>query len=201
MTEAITRRRLLRLKGRSGGDSRPFAYLPVELLTSPAVRTLPHVAHRVLVSLAAQFGGARNGSLTFTRRTARSHGICDPHALYAGLAELEQRGLIIRTRPGSRIPPRASLYALGWWPIHEPLAHDQHDEPPTFSAPDAWRAWRATRDTPHWTISRRAARWRVPTSAGGASPSVMGGASPSRPRAVRVARPANSNYSGGRGVA
>lgn len=176
----VTRRRLLLHKGRRG-DNQPFAHLPVEVLTSPAVRTLPHAAHRVLVALAAQYGGTNNGSLTLTRRTAREYGICDPHVLHDALAELEARGLVIRTRPGTRLPPRAAMYALGWRRIDEPRWPDPHDATPTLRAPDAWRSWTPARDSPHWTASRRAPRWRVPTSAGGASPLAepeMGGASP-----------------------
>jgi hypothetical protein len=199
MTGVITRKRLLHHKGRRGGDSRPYAYLPVELLTSPAVRTLPHVAHRVLVGLAAQYTGRGNGSLTFTRRTARDYGITDHHTLGAALAELETRGLVIRTRPGSRIPPRATLYALAWWPIHDPLAHDPHDARPTAAAPDNWRSWTMTASAPHWTIARRATRWRVAPSERGASPrrlDDMRGASPLMQASGRGAHDTTSHYLG-----
>ena len=101
----VTRKRLATHKGRRGGDSEHFAMLPDEVLTSDACRTLPHPPFRVLVALAAQYWGRHNGSLTITRSTASKYGIGDTHPLRDGLRELEARGLIICTRPGTRSAP------------------------------------------------------------------------------------------------
>ena len=204
MTNPITRRRLLLQKGRLGGDSKPFAMLPVEVLTSDAARTLPHPAHRVLVSLAAQYVGVNNGSLTFTRRTAIDYGIGNPHTLGASLRELEIRGLIVRTRLGSRIPPRSAMFAITWRKIDPANRSYPHDATPTVRAPDTWRSWRAATRRQHWTVdNRRPARWRVDTSmssAGIHGKAQMGSAgihaSPTRP----VARRYRSDISGGGGV-
>jgi hypothetical protein len=122
-------------------ETGPFAMLPVDVLTSPAVRTLPHIAHRVLVALAAQFFGRNNGSLTLTRRTAKSYGIGSPLTLAASLGELEARGLIFRTRPGSRIPPRSAMYAIAWKGVDEALVHDAHDATPNPIARHTYGAW------------------------------------------------------------
>lgn len=178
--DAVTRKRLRLHQGRRGASA-PFAHLPVELLTSLAVKTLPHAAHRVLVALAAQYCGRNNGSLSLPRRVAREYGICDPHVLYDALRELEARGLVSRTRPGTRLPPRAALYAIMWREINEPLPSDPHHVRPTVKAPDTWRSWTPAKEVPYWTIRRRAPRWRVPTTASGASPLMsakMSGASP-----------------------
>lgn len=165
----VTRKQLARHKGRNGGDSDPFAMLPVKVLQSPACATLPHVAHRVLVALAAQYSGRANGSLSLTRRTAVTFGLGSPHTLGASLAELEARGLIVRTRLGTRIPPRSALFALGWLRVDEPRAHDPHELRPTLVAPDAWRRWIAGARGPHWTVTRRAARYSRCTSVSSAS--------------------------------
>lgn len=161
----ITRKRLLRHKGRSGGDSDPFAKLPVEVLRSEACRTLPHPAHRVLVMLAAQYNGHGNGSLSLTRKTAAEFGLVDPYTLGASLRELDTRGLILQTRIGTRIPPRSALFALGWLRIDEPLREDPHELKSTLMAPDAWRRWAPSTKGLHWTTPRRAAMYHGATSA------------------------------------
>ena len=158
------------VKGRAGSDSALFAMLPVQVLVSDAARTLPHVAHRVLVALAAEYHGTSNGSLSLTRRTARDYGVANAHALGAALRELEARGLIRQTRPGTRIPPRSAFYALEWRRIDEPLVHDPHDAMPTLSPANRWTNWRASKSYPHWTTPRRSARWPKATSMSGARP-------------------------------
>jgi len=138
--------------------------LPLDVLTSAAVRTLPHAAYRVLVVIAAQYSGVHNGSLTVTRATLAEHGIRNPHMIGAALAELEARGLIVRTRPGSRIPPRSAMYALAWRPIDDPLEHDRHDARATLTPSHAYASWTPTTDTQHWTVTRRVPMYRMATS-------------------------------------
>lgn len=150
--------RMTRRRGRRGPTGETFAAIPTDVLTSPAWRTLPHVARSTLTALAAQYSGRSNGSLTLTERTAAQYGLQNPRALYSSLRELEARGLIIRTRPGSRRPPKAAMYALAWRCIDEPLAHDPHDVRPTLRPPDEWRAWTPTRHVPYWTAGKRAPR-------------------------------------------
>jgi hypothetical protein len=128
--------------------------LPDDMLKSDACRTLPHAAHRILVALAAQYYGKNNGSLSLTRKTSAQYGIRDPYALADGLRELEERGLILRTRPGSRIPPRSSLFAIGWRPIDEPDKLDPHNATPTLSPRDGWRIWKATTRRQGWATKR-----------------------------------------------
>jgi len=145
-----------------------FALLPDDVLRCVAVRTLPHVAHRVLVALTAQYHGGRNGSLSMTRRTAREYGLGSPATLAASLSELEARGLIVRTRPGTRVPPRSALFAVTWRGIDEPLAHDPHDVKPRPIPTHAYANWTTDRRSQHWTVTRRAARYSMCTSSGSA---------------------------------
>jgi hypothetical protein len=133
--------------------------LPTDMLVSMAWRTLPHAARTVLTVLAAQYTGHNNGSLTLTEKTARDYGVTDPHMLYSGLHELCARGLIVQTRPGTRIPPLSAMYALGWRQIDDPGDRDRHDARPTLIAPDEWRKWITNTSRSHWTIKRRAPRW------------------------------------------
>lgn len=149
-------------------ESGPFALLPVDVLVSAAVRTLPHAAFRMLVILAAQYSGARNGSLSVTRQTLAQHGVRNPHIIGPALAELEARGLIVRTRPGTRIPPRSAMYAITWRNIDEPLSHDRHDALPTLSPSHAYARWAPATRGQHWTVQRRAPMYRRATSASSA---------------------------------
>lgn len=146
----------------------PFAMLPDEVLKSDACRTLPHPAHRILVAIAAQYYGTNNGSLSLTRKTAAEYGIGNPYALGDGLRELEERGLIAKTRPGRRIPPRSSLFALSWRLINAPNKLDPHDARETMRPADGWRTWKAAKRSQHWITERsqRKPRDTRPSSAG-----------------------------------
>lgn len=184
----MSRRIIRRLDG-------PFAAVPCDVLTSEAVRTLPNLPFRVLVAIAAQYHGARNGSLTFTRKTARQFGIGDSHGLGASLRELEERGLILCTRRGTRVPPRSAMYAVTWFQIDEPLRHDAHDATPTLKPSHVYGGWKASRQGQHWTARRRKPRWDVPTSAGGACPQVKAEMSGACPQGNAVLRVAHAHYS------
>jgi hypothetical protein len=151
----ISQRRLLRQKGRRGGDVETFALLPDEVLRSDAYKTSPYPARALLTVLAAQYRGYNNGSLTFTRETARAYGVTNPYMLIESFAELEARGLILATRHGTTTPPRSAMFALGWWKIDPPDPDDPHDATSTAHAPNNWANWIAKVGGPHWTVSRR----------------------------------------------
>ena len=55
----------MRIPGRKTGKGR-FARIPLDVLESRAVKTLPHAAFRVMVLLAAQYTGYNNGALGIT---------------------------------------------------------------------------------------------------------------------------------------
>lgn len=97
---------------KSGGGR--FAYLPLNVLNEPAVTTLSHAAHRVLVLLTAQYNGYNNGALGLTVEQAKKQNVKSNNTLYRALASLEERGLIEQTYPASRVPPRPTMYALTW---------------------------------------------------------------------------------------
>ena len=95
-----------------------FAKLPLTVLGHVSVIALTHAAFRVLVLLTAQFNGYNNGALGLSKSQAASQNISNK-TLYKALATLEGRGLIERTYPASRVPPRPTMYALMWISIDD----------------------------------------------------------------------------------
>lgn len=105
-----------RIKGRR--ESGHFALLPDDLLRHPAVTTLGHAHLRVLIALAAQCRSSNYGALCLSREQAKEYGVNSPDTLMKAVRELEHRGLIERTYPGSFIPPESARFALGWRDIN-----------------------------------------------------------------------------------
>lgn len=151
-----------------------FAMLPDEVLRSDACRTLPHPAYRMLVMVAAQYFGTNNGSLTLTRRTAAEYGLSNPHTIDASIRELLERCLLERTRPGSRLPPRAAMFAITWRPINEPKGNDRHDATPTLKPSNAWAKWKAMSHSQYWASGKRRAP-RYPRATRPSSAGIQGG--------------------------
>jgi hypothetical protein len=114
--------------------------VPVLVLESQAVSTLPHAAFRVLVLLAAEFTGYNNGALGITASQAAQTGIRSDKTLYRSLHELEQRQLILMTYPASRVPPRPTMWALTWLPLDD-TNYTSRTQKPTH----AYRDWRPER--------------------------------------------------------
>lgn len=115
---------------------RRSAEIPVEVLEVPAVFTLRHSEFRVLVAFCAAYDGRNNGSLAVTIDRAAELGI-SRNGLRRAQKKLEARRLLIRTRTGSRIPPRPHLYALSWLPIDP----GDHGLPPTSVPSNAYLDW------------------------------------------------------------
>lgn len=111
--------------------------LPLTVLKHDAVTSLSHAAFRVLVLLAAEYNGHNNGAIGLTVRQAAEAGICAKRTVYAALAELSDRELIMQTYPASRVPPRPTMYALTWLPLNDTLYTKA-----TRTAPHSYRAWR-----------------------------------------------------------
>jgi hypothetical protein len=137
---------ILARRAKRGVD--PFARLPIAVLQSAAWRTLNHSARSTLTVLAAQFHGRLpdgtfvNGLSVLTRKVCARYGIVHDTAV-RDAAELERRGLIVRTyraKYRSSPPQRrlASEWALGWLPITH-RNHDLRDRPQ--AAPNAWERW------------------------------------------------------------
>ena len=118
-----------------------FAKLPVTVLSTDAVRTLSHAAHRVMVLLAAEYNGGNNGALGLSKTQAAEQGIAN-RTLYRALRTLETRGLIDREFQSSRVPPRPTMYSLTWVSVDDTKwsrstrvpAHTYRDWKPSNSA-------------------------------------------------------------------
>ncbi|MGK2926496.1 MAG: hypothetical protein ACSLE2_12845 [Lysobacterales bacterium] len=96
-----------------------FAMLPLALLQHVCVRTLTHAAFRLLVLLAGEYNGRNNGALGITAGQAEKAGFSNQRTLYRSFRELEQRGLIVRTYPASRVPPRPTMWSITWQSVDD----------------------------------------------------------------------------------
>jgi len=121
-----------------------FALVPLEVLQSESVRTLPNYALRVLLALAAQFNGRNNGDLSLTAAEARRFGVTSTWQLYGALDDLQRRGLVIRTRQGGKRPMGCTLYGVGWVRIHESAKYDPHVGA-TVRPVNGWARWAPAR--------------------------------------------------------
>jgi len=133
-------RRYGRSTGRTWDRPDRYALVPREVLQSEAVCTMPNYGLRVLLAIAAQFNGRNNGDLSLTAAEARRFGISSTKQLYAAFAELQCRGLIIKTRQGGKRPMGCTLYALGWVRIQE---SDKYDVGvgATIKPVNGWARW------------------------------------------------------------
>jgi len=129
----------LALNGRKSGAKR-FAMLPLELLQHIAVKSLTHVSFRLLVFMASEFNGKNNGALGITATQAAEVGFSNRRTLYRSFKELEGRGLIVQTYPASRVPPRPTMWALTWLPLH-----DTRFTEATRTATHEYRLWQQER--------------------------------------------------------
>jgi hypothetical protein len=118
-----------------------------------AVITLEHAAFRVLVLFAAQYHGGNNGALGITRDQAAQNGIGSNRTLYKSIRELELRGLIDKTYPASRVPPRPAMYALTWEAVDD-TAWSRSERLATH----AYREWQPAADKPKLRVVRGDAR-------------------------------------------
>jgi hypothetical protein len=125
------------LRRRRTGDY--YAYIPVEVLTSDAHKSLPYYARAVLVAIAAQYRGNNNGDLAMTWQTGLSFGIWSKSHLVASLSELQHRGLIQKTKQGGKKPLGPTLYAITWQPIDD--LRGKIASGPTTTPTNAWANW------------------------------------------------------------
>ena len=130
----MSRKKAKRLEGR-------FAAIPLEVMQSPAWRSLPHGARSVLQVLAVQYNGHANGVQNLARATCRRYGLAHSRALKHAQT-LEDRGLIVKTYTAkytasrSRIP---SQWAIGWRDITHA---DNHELGTIRKAKNEWVIWR-----------------------------------------------------------
>jgi hypothetical protein len=99
-----------------------YALLPREVLESAAYHAAPDWSRSVLIALAVQYTGTRNGSLALPVAEASALGVRQTWQLYAGLSLLDKCSLISCTRRGRLEQGKklASLFALTWRGIDEP---------------------------------------------------------------------------------
>lgn len=134
------------MSSRRSLDRERFARIPVEVMQSPAVKTAPHAAFRVLAMLVAGNVKERNGTFACSDSHAATFGITSKETLQRSLYELKERGLIVSTRPGMRMRRWPSLWAVTWWPVYyrdgQPL---DRPEDPTH----AYAKWKPTNKKLH----------------------------------------------------
>jgi hypothetical protein len=130
-----------------GGET--YAQIEEQVLTSEALRSLPHFAVRALLAHAAQFRGDNNGSLAVTATQAPKYGL-RKWELYAGQQLLELCGIMRRTRQGKlangiRLP---TWFAITWRKINKPPPHQHYDggTRPTAAAPSDYILWQKPDD-------------------------------------------------------
>jgi hypothetical protein len=89
--------------------------IPVEVLESASYRVMPDYAVRVLIALASEYRGSNNGDLSLPIARAKDQDIKTQWKLSAGIALLEQAGLIERMRVSAICGGNgvAGLFALG----------------------------------------------------------------------------------------
>lgn len=78
---------------------------------------MPLSAFKVMTILASQYSGKNNGTFACTEAWARKYGITGTDTVRRSLRDLEERGLIVRTRAGMKLRKWPTLYALTWQPL------------------------------------------------------------------------------------
>ncbi len=95
-----------------------FGRIPRRILKSAEFQSLPLSARYLLLCLAAQYMGANNGHLTFTKDDGRAYGIGHARTRSHALRDLAHAGFIVRTLKGGLKPYGATRWALAWEPVH-----------------------------------------------------------------------------------
>ena len=111
------RDRRARATGRRGEKQHTYVQMLHALLRDERFMNLSPNAHKTLNYLASQYSGFNNGDLDICETNARRRGLeMSAASLRRGANELEQAGVIEKTRQGGR--NRNSLYALAWREIN-----------------------------------------------------------------------------------
>ena len=127
-----------KLTGRRGSKER-YAYLPKEMLRSPAYKTMTHAARSYLTALAAECNGSNNGRIKFTREVAESYGFKSAGTRKRCLSDLESRGFIRFTAKvkGPNPHRHCDLIRLTWHQMYEYLDWNIPEMAPT----NDWEKW------------------------------------------------------------
>jgi hypothetical protein len=100
---------------RKGKIDGRFTAIPHNVIFSVGFRKLSHAARALLFDIAGQYNGKNNGALVACTKYLKPLGWNSNDTITKALKQLEEGGLLIKTKQGMR-PPMAqpSLYALGW---------------------------------------------------------------------------------------
>lgn len=95
----------------------PWLPLPIEFLRSRACAELSPHGLKLLVDMLSMLGpnAARNGDLCLTPKLMTVRGWSSKSSLSAAISELQDHGLIVQTRQGSRLD--CSLWAVTLYPL------------------------------------------------------------------------------------
>lgn len=93
--------------------------LPHVLLESESFIGLSGAATRLLLQVAAQYNGTNNGALSASYKVLKEKGFRSKRGISDALDELQEAGLLIKTREGRFNPRVTALYAITWRSIDE----------------------------------------------------------------------------------
>lgn len=98
-------------------DGTRFLALPHVVLDSKAYLNLSAPATRLLLDMARQLSAQNNGRLVACSKYLKTRGWNSHDTATRARRELEQAGLIFRTRKGAR-PNKAAWFAVTWTGLH-----------------------------------------------------------------------------------
>ncbi len=105
-----------RQKGNKADE--PFVRVPYSVLSSPLFFKLSPHAIKLLLDVAAQYRGDKNGDLAVAWKLMQPRGWRSETTLHKAKAELLEAGFLYETRKGRR-PNVCSLFALTWFNIND----------------------------------------------------------------------------------
>lgn len=104
------------------GSRGGFGSIPSAVIDGPDWISLSFSASKVLMILVRMYKGWNNGDLSATQSLMDKYNITSSANLSKALAELQEKGLIVRTQHGYRGSDgtrKPNLYALTWLPIDD----------------------------------------------------------------------------------
>lgn len=99
-----------------------FVRLPTAVLMSPGYRALSHTARSLLTDIAMQYKGSNNGALVACENYLQPRGWNSKDVISRALRELQECGLLVKTRQGGRHLP--NLFAIAFNDLDKDERHD-----------------------------------------------------------------------------
>jgi hypothetical protein len=125
-----------RAKHTGKGRQESFLSLPHFILNSNEFAELTGNELRMLLELARQYKGNNNGDMTAMRDQLRKRGWNSHQTIDVVLANLENKGWIVKTRQGGK-RRGCTLYGLTIWAIDS--CGDKHEWTPEYKASHRWK--------------------------------------------------------------